>query len=404
MMHLTRERLDALTERFGCPLYLFEEAAFLENARRLEQAMQSYYGKYRIAYSFKTNYTPYICRSVQEIGAYAEVVSGMEYELAKRIGFSDGEILFNGPCKGEAGEAAFLSGSMLQVDSLDELARLCALAGEHPAQQFRIGLRVNIDVGQGFVSRFGLDEAGLAQAFRMVSPVPNLTVIGLHCHISRCRSQAAWRARMETMLALADRFFDGPPAYLNLGSGMFGSMEPALASQFDHVPDYEDYALATAALMTEHYRGQEGPWLITEPGTTLVSRYVDCISRVQAIKTVRGRHFAVLDTGIHVLGETCTLKQLPVRVVSGGRPQQRYDAIDLTGYTCLEQDVMFRAFSGQLAVGDYVIFGNVGGYSNVLKPPFIQPNCAMAAHTDRDDYVLMKRAETGEDLLRTYVF
>ena len=156
--------------------------------------------------------------------------------------------------------------------------------------------------------------------------------------------------------------------------------------------------------MAEHYPGKDAPWLITEPGTTLVSRFVDCISRVQAIKTARGHSFAVLDTGIHMLGETCTLKQLPVRVVPCGNPQHQFDAVDLTGYTCLEQDVVYKDFSGKLAVGDYVVFGNVGGYSNVLKPPFILPNCAMIAHTESDEYVLVKRAETGEDLLQTYIF
>lgn len=404
MMQLTKESLDSLTGRFGCPFYLFEETAFLNNARSLEAAMQAHYGKYRIAYSFKTNYTPYICRAVRKIGAYAEVVSGMEYELAKRLGFPDREIIFNGPCKGKAGEEAFLNGCMIHVDSLDELEGLCKLAKEHASASFQIGLRVNIDVGQGFLSRFGMDDEDLARAFRMVFEVPNLKVAGLHCHISRCRGRDAWRQRTEILLALADRFFDEVPAFLDLGSGMFGSMEPSFAAQFDNVPSYEDYAGVTAALVAEHYRGKDGPWLITEPGTTLVSRYVDCVSRVQAIKTVRGRAFAVLNTGIHVLGETCTLKQLPVRVIPGGSPRDSFDAIDMTGYTCLEQDVLYRAFSGKLAVGDYVVFGNVGGYSNVLKPPFIQPNCAMVALTDRNEYTLMKRAETGEDLLRTYVF
>ena len=404
MMRYTKDCLDTLIGRFGSPLYLFEETEFLNNAHCLERAMQTYYEKYRIAYSFKTNYTPYICKTVRKIGAYAEVVSGMEYELAKLIGFTDEEIIFNGPCKGEAGEQAFLNGAMVHADSLDELARLCELAKMHAERQFRIGLRVNIDVGQGFVSRFGMDEEGLSQAVQMVSAVMNLSVSGLHCHISRCRSKAAWKQRMETMLTLADRYFDQTLAYIDLGSGMFGSMAPEFAAQFDNVPSYEDYAGVTAALMAEHYRGQDGPWLITEPGTTLVSRFVECISRVQAIKTVRGHSFAILDTGIHMLGETCTLKQLPVHFVPCGNLQHQFDAIDMTGYTCLEQDVMYKSFSGKLAVGDYVVFGNVGGYSNVLKPPFIQPNCAMVAHAENGEYVLMKRVETGDDLLRTYVF
>ena len=61
--------------------------------------MRSVYGNYRIAYSFKTNYAPYICRSAKVLGAFAEVVSGMEYEIARRLGISTSKVHFNGPYK-----------------------------------------------------------------------------------------------------------------------------------------------------------------------------------------------------------------------------------------------------------------------------------------------------------------
>ena len=72
------------------------------------------------------------------------------------------------------------------------------------------------------------------------------------------------------------------------------------------------------------------------------------------------------------------------------------------GYTCLEHDVLYRGYAGNLAVGDYVIFGNVGGYSNVSKPPFISPNCAMIAVKGATAR-LIKRTETVRDILATYV-
>ena len=58
----------------------------------------------------------------------------------------------------------------------------------------------------------------------------------------------------------------------------------------------------------------------------------------------------------------------------------------------------------KLAVGDYIVFGNVGGYSNVLKPPFIRPNCAMIAVTPDNKDVLIKGKETYDDILVTYCF
>ena len=83
------------------PQYVFQEAAFVENYKRFEACFQRLYPNYRVSYSFKTNYTPYICNLVKNLGGYAEVVSMMEYALAKKLGYSDDKIIFNGPSKEE---------------------------------------------------------------------------------------------------------------------------------------------------------------------------------------------------------------------------------------------------------------------------------------------------------------
>ena len=75
---------------------------------------------------------------------------------------------------------------------------------------------------------------------------------------------------------------------------------------------------------------------------------------------------------------------------------------NIVGYTCLEHDVMHRGLNDSVAVGDYIIFGNVGGYSNVDKPPFILPNCAMISIKEGESK-LIKRKETYDDILATYV-
>lgn len=403
-MEYSDKIVEQLKKSYGLPLYVFDEAGFIENYRKLESAMRSLYRKYRIAYSFKTNYTPYICSLINHSGGYAEVVSEMEYAIAKRIGFDDSRILFNGPEKTEEAAAAFLNGCMIHADSLDELRCFCRIAEQNPAQSFKIGLRIHLDIANGFVSRFGMDADDAAKAFQIVTGVRNLSIVGLHCHISRCRNKDAWRKRTEIMLSLSDRLFDGTPDYLDLGSGMFGSMAPEFAEQFGEIPSYEDYAEVTAGLLADHYREDSCPVLFTEPGTTLINRFVDCIAEVRSIKRVDGHCFAVLNASEHNLGETCLLKKLPIQVVPGGEEQQWYEQLPLTGYTCLEQDVLYPSYTGWLAKGDYVVFGNTGGYSNVLKPPFIRPNCAMVVRKSDGSYDLIKRAESLDDLLGTYVF
>lgn len=403
-MFYSKDGIELLLKKYGSPLYIFNEKGFIENYHQLNKAMSALYEKYRIAYSFKTNYTPYICSTAKRLGAYAEVVSGMEYSLAKKIGYDSRYIIFNGPDKGDEGIEAFLNGCIVNIDSLNELDAYCKVAEGHPSTYFKVGLRVNLDVGQGFISRFGMDEEALLVAFQKAKNINNFKISGLHCHISRCRGIEAWKKRTEYMLELSDRFFEDTPEYIDLGSGMYGSMAPELAAQFGDIPTYEEYAKVTSGIMAKHYGKEKGPLLFTEPGTTLVNRFVECITRVEAIKKIRGHDFAVLNGGVHIMGETCTLKRLPVKVIAGGKEQQHYEDIDLTGYTCLEQDMLLSSYKGKLSQNDYIVFENTGGYSMVLKPPFIRPNCAMVAAKPDGSFVLIKRAETYEDIFRTYGF
>ena len=104
------------------------------------------------------------------------------------------------------------------------------------------------------------------------------------------------------------------------------------------------------------------------------------------------------------MGDICHLKQLPISVFHRGGEIKKVEDATFVGYTCLEHDHIYEGFSGELAVGDLVQFRNVGSYSNVFKPPFILPNCAMIQIDGDGTPSLMKRAETIDDLFHTYVF
>ena len=362
------------------PYYIFKEKDFIENYKIFYRTFSDIYPEYHIAYSYKTNYTPYICKLIKQLGGYAEVVSEMEYNLAKKIGYDDNHIIFNGPCK------EIYPDCLLNVDSISEIEK---------TKDHKIGLRVNIDVGQNFVSRFGIDEAELDKAFEIAGD----RIVGLHCHISQARSLKAWEKRAETMLRIADRYFgEEGPEYIDLGSGMYGMMNETLKEQFSDVPSYKDYAETVAGMFAKHYTGSKKPKLFTEPGTTLINKYIEFTCRVESIKHIKGKTFVTLNGSKNNLGEICELKKLPLRVEHKGNDKENLKDAFLMGYTCLEHDVMYKGFDGELAIGDLVTFENVGGYSLVSKPPFIKPNCAMYT----DEGKLIKRQETDEEIFQTY--
>lgn len=397
-----------LFEIFGSPLYVFDIQGFVANFYNLQNAFSNEYANYIPGYSYKTNYTPHICKLVKDLGGYAEVVSDMEYWVAKRIGYTDDMIIYNGPCKGAAMENHILNGGISNVDNEAEADRVIAIAQSHPDIFIRIGVRINTDIGAGFVSRFGL-EVGSESMDRVVAKIktqPNIKLVGLHMHVSRARYIEAWQRRIDNLIAAADMYIDGIPDYLDIGSGMFADMEDSLHKQFSiKVPTYEEYAKVVAGTMAKHYSGcKKMPILFSEPGTTVVARYLSLFTTVKAIKQIGDRSIAILDCDIHNAGETCQMMKVPYSHFHCGEGHESGNPVDLTGYTCLEQDCLYKDFPESVKVGDVLEFRNVGGYSVVYKPPFIQPNCSMVAIKEDGTIIEIKRKETFEDIFQTFVF
>lgn len=397
-----------LLAKYGSPLYVFHDAEFVENYEHLCRAMRAYYPNYNLGYSYKTNYTPHICKLVKSLGGYAEVVSDMEMWVALQCGYEHSKIIYNGPCKGLMLEDHLLKGGILNIDNEDEAKRVVVLAQQHQGKTFKVNIRITARIDIGFVSRFGI-EAGSPQMERVVAMLKkqsNVKLVGLHMHVSRARYLSAWQERIDQILEAADHYIDGAPEFIDLGSGMFADMEGYLKDQFTiDVPSYEDYAEAVAGTMAKHYADSDvKPLLVTEPGTTVVSRYMSLITTITGLKEIAGRNIAVCDCDIHEAGETAMMMKVPYTHYEVGEGELSKTPIDITGFTCLEQDTLFKDFPEALKVGDVVEFRNVGGYSVVYKPPFIQPCCAMVAIKEDGSIEEVKRKETYEDIFQTYRF
>ena len=96
-------------------------------------------------------------------------------------------------------------------------------------------------------------------------------------------------------------------------------------------------------------------------------------------------------------------KNPPIEVIPMGNEQADYTDLDFGGFTCIESDYLYRGYSGKLAKGDMVVFGNVGSYSVVLKPPFILPNFPVIDITS-GEVEIIKRQENFDDIFHTFNF
>ena len=403
---MTELQMKQLTEKIGDAFYMLDSNQFKQNFIELKSEFTSIYPNFNIAYSYKTNYTPKLCRIVNDLGGYAEVVSDMEMEIALRIGVDPKKIIWNGPFKNaKKVEQLLVMGGTVNIDSACEIDLVAAIARKYPNHKLNIGVRCNFDVNDGVVSRFGFDieSEDFKKAMDLFCNYKNLYLIGLQCHFAT-RSLDTWKPRAEGMLALIDKL-GILPEQIDLGGGLFGKMADSLKAQFDcEIPSYKQYAEAVAPVFADHFKKiNNKPLLLIEPGSALVGDCMHFAARVVNIKDVRGKAIATLLGSIYNINPTLNKKNPPINVYSMGCEQMQYKDLDFGGFTCIESDYLYRHFSGKLAKGDMVVFGNVGSYSVVLKPPFILPNFPIIDISD-GALEIIKRQETFDDLFHTFAF
>ena len=401
-MIINSSKIESLRQEYGEAFYLLDSEQFRQNFLELKKAFSSIYPNFNIAYSYKTNYTPKFCKIVNELGGYAEVVSEMEMELALKCGVEPKRIIWNGPIKNLERMAEFLfSGGTINIDSINEAEYIKELASATDRVIY-VGIRCNYDVNDGVISRFGfdVDSDDFEKALEIITKTQNIHLINFQCHFAK-RQIEYWQTRVKGMVKLLDRVGIIPDR-VDIGGGLFGKMADSLKAQFPlEIPDYNAYAESAAAVFLEYFKNKEiRPELVIEPGSAIVGDCMKFVGTVKTIKSVRGKYFA------SVLGSQKNISMTgvnpPMEVVHMNRGSL-YENLDLVGFTCIEGDILYKNYSGELAVGDAIVISNCGSYSLVMKPPFILPNFPVL-DICREKVEVIKRGETFDDIFHTFNF
>lgn len=409
------QELSSLATLHGSPFYIFDREAFAANLRDMEAAFSKYWPRTVLGYSYKTNYIPYVCRMARELGAYAEVVSRLEVDLALRLGCPPTEIIFNGPLKTEEDvEIALRSGMLLHLDTLRELDHVEDFVRRYPGEAVGIGLRLNIALvdadGRSHLQegaetgRFGLSPADLNEAVRRLRRWPNVRVTSLHGHVSSTsRSLWVYRTIVRTLADAAQRYFPDTVDTLDIGGGFFGRRSPAMG--LVDTPTYDDYAQAVSDELRRHPWVQaRRPRLIVEPGMAAVADTMSFVTRVFEIKEIGARRLAVVDGTFYNVKPTMHRRNHPFEHFSETPPCGEPVTISVVGATCMEKDCLLHEIEAPpMKRGDFLRIGNVGAYSMVLTPPFIHPAPAILVR-GRQGWTPVRRRQEFGDFFGTYSF
>lgn len=405
---LDAKLLKSLSKQYGDSFYILDSDVFEKNCRKLLAAFKAYYPKTNIAYSYKTNYVPKLVKMVDRVGGLAEVVSEMEMEVALRSGIAPSHIIWNGPVKNvNKVKELLLLGGTVNIDSIYEVGNILDIAKKYPDYKLNVGLRLNYDVGDGAFSRFGLDVESIEfdKAIRALLCADNIQIVNLQSHFAT-RLSKYWDNRAKGMIKVYKNLvkqYNIKIERLDLGGGIYGEIPDELIEQLNVGKHTFDHYASKAAKTFQEEFGDDGPLLFLEPGTAVASNCMRYVVRVQTIKNIRGK--AIATTNGSQKNISMSALNPPMEVIAAGEGESggQYRDMDIAGYTCIESDYLYRGYNGQIAVGDYIVFGCCGSYSIVMKPPFIFPNVPVIDINGLEVEVI-KRAETFDDLFQTFHF
>lgn len=406
---------NALKKANSEAAYILKKNIFAKEYDLLINSFKKYYKKTNIAYSFKTNYIPDFLEIVKNKKGYAEVVSIMELELALKVGFIPQNIFFNGPFKHEKETSEYLSlGVLVNIDSYDEFKWIEDFA-KKTQTICRIGIRLNFNLN-GSSSRFGIDvnDKVVQEIISKSLSSKYLSLESLHYHYAS-RKLSSWKTCTEnfiSFLSSIDPKIFKNLKFISLGGGIFSRMDEYLKKQLSFgIPSFNEYAENSLKRLSKFLEKQSNlntikPEILIEPGTALASKAVDFVAQVVSIKKINNV------TYINTTGSKYNMNPSPNRIDSplqilNFRPKSSVKVVNakLSGYTCIESDLIHKDFNGKISKDDLIVFKEVGSYSIVMKPPFILPDVPIIEFdTKKKTFQIVRNKQTFQDIFSNFKF
>lgn len=384
--------LREAARRHGTPLYATDLATLRAASWTVREAFPDPWLR---SFSLKANDVAAVVSEIAALGFDANVVSAGEWAIARRAGFPNARITFEGIGKTDAELRAAVRAAAtgqplrwLAVESLDETRLVAAIAGRaglNSASPLELLFRLNPDVTPETIaglavgaqaSKFGMTADELTEAVALATTVPGVLVRGVHLHVgSQLRAVDAWRDAARRGLAVVALLRGSLPRFdtLDLGGGF-----PVLPAG-EPTPDASRFARELPALLEAIPADRRPARLAIEPGRALVARAGVLVGRVLHVRDRAGRQI-VLDVGMTELIRPALYgaRHDIVALTSLGRPielpldphDSRLEPAHVEGPICESTDHLGEHRLPPLRRGDLVAILDAGAYGASLSSTY----------------------------------
>lgn len=387
--------LVELAEKYGTPLYVFDEKTIRTIANEYKTAFKDY-PNINMLYAAKAFMTKAICKIMSSEGFGFDLVSGGEIYTAHSAGVDMSKCLFNGNNKSyeELQLALEVGVGKFSVDNFLELALLNEAAGA-AGKKADILLRITpgiechtheyIQTGH-LDSKFGFDLTQIDDALELLrDEYENLNVIGLHAHIgSQIFETKIYYDEVEVILKEIARIrekFGIELHTINLGGGL-----GIKYTENDLPPTVEEIARQITTSVEENSKKYNTGdiTIFIEPGRSIIGTSGVTLYTVGSSKQVpKGRKYVAVDGGMADNPRPSLYQALYTAQVANKPEAPLAQTITLAGRFCESGDILIKDVKmPELEEGDIICVYDTGAYgysmssnyNRVLKPAAVLVN------------------------------
>jgi diaminopimelate decarboxylase len=391
-----------LTEKFGTPLFVYDEEVIRDRFRELKQSFNVITNK-KILYACKANSNVEIIKILKEEGAGMDVVSPGEVYTCLKAGCKSEEILFTGNnMTNEELDYAVNEGVLLNIGDLSTLERF---GKKYPGTT--VCVRINPDIGGGHhghvitggpESKFGIYFSDINEILA-ISERYQLKVAGLHQHIgSNILEANTFLEAINVLLKVAKELPDLD--FIDFGGGLGIPYKPG-ENRLDLV-ELTKHTTGLFKNFCKDYGKDVSFWI--EPGRYLVGESGFLITTVNTIKTNPSYKYIGTDSGFNHLIRP-TMYGSYHEIINTSNPGGQLETVTVCGNICESGDIFARDRKLPfIKEGDILAIENAGAYAYSMASNYNTRPLPAEVLVNGDQARLIRRRETFEELLRNQIF
>lgn len=400
-------KLEDIAKAVGTPVYVYSSAQFENNFKAYKHSFEALMPDFpvTICYACKANSNIAVLRTLQRLGAGADIVSSGELSRAREAGIPSERIVFSGVGKSynELSHALRENIFQINVESLEELELLSKVATDLKTTA-PIALRINPDVDAKThkkittgkkENKFGIDFDRALEAYQIAASLPGIVPMGLTMHIgSQLLDTAPFKNAFKRMAKLVTLLRDNGHDIqrIDLGGGV-----GITYSQDDCAFNLNDYVALVRDIIAPL-----GCHIILEPGRSIAGDAGVLVSETLFVKKGNTREFVILDAAMNDLMRPALYDAYhPIWPCQKSQTDPKTTEYDIVGPVCETGDSFALSEKlPQIRQGDYIALMMSGAYGAVMASTYNTRPLAAEVMVKGGQYSIIRRRWTVEDILK----